>query len=66
MVEKIRFEKIYNAIDSTVCTKYEDVIENKEIFIYGLKLIKTDKVDSYISVGCESDELYENHKFFNF
>ena len=47
-------------------TKYENIPENKEIFIYGFKHIKTDKIDNYILIGCESDELYENNKLFNF
>ena len=47
-------------------TKYEENPENKEIFTYGFKHIKTDKVDNYILIGCESDELYENDKLFNF
>ena len=46
--------------------KYEDIPENKEIFIYGFKHVKTDKVDNYILIGCDSDELPENNKLFNF
>ena len=49
-----------------VCTNYGAILENKEICIYGLKHNKTDKVDSDILIGCESDELYENYKLFNF
>ena len=41
-------------------------IKNKEIFVYGYKFIKTDKIDNYILIGCESDELFENNKLFNF
>ena len=30
-------------------------------------IIKTDKIDKYILIGCESDEIYENDKSsFNF
>ena len=46
--------------------KNKDVPENKEIFFYGFKHIKTDKIDNYILIGCESDELYEIIKLFNF
>ena len=37
-----------------------------EIIIHRFKGIKTDKVDNYIIIGCESDDLYENDKLFNF
>ena len=66
MIEKRRFERIYIAIESMTYTKYEDISENKEIFIYGFKHVKTDKIDNYILIGCESDELFENDKLFNF
>ena len=46
--------------------KNEDISENKEIFIYGFKHAKLDKVDKYILIECESNELYENNKLFNF
>ena len=46
--------------------KHEDVPENKEIFVYGFKHIKTDKIDSYILIGCESDGIIENDKLFSF
>ena len=35
------------------------------MFIYGFKHGKTDKVDNYILIGCESDELFEIDKLFN-
>ena len=66
MVRKRRFERIYNAIEAMTYTKYEDIPENREIFIYGFKHVKTNKVNNYILIGCESDELYENDKLFNF
>ena len=47
-------------------TKYEDVPENKEIFIYRFQHVKTDTIDNYILIGCESDEFFENKKLFNF
>ena len=53
----------------TECKSYmknENIPENKEKFIHGFKHIKTDKVDNYILIGCELDELYENDKLFNF
>ena len=40
-------------------------LENKEIFIYRLKHIKTKKIKIYRIIGCESDELYEKDKLFN-
>ena len=46
--------------------KNEDFPENEEIFVYGFKHVKTDKVDNHIIFRCESDELYENDKLFNF
>ena len=53
-------------MECKLCIKNEDISENKEIFIYGFKHVKTDKVDNYIIIGCESDELCENDKLFNF
>ena len=46
--------------------KNEDIPENKEILIYGFKHVITDKIGNYISIECESDELYENDKLFIF
>ena len=46
--------------------KNEEIPENKNIFVYGFKHIKTDKNDNYILIGCESDDLFENDKLFNF
>ena len=37
--------------------KNEDFPENKEILYFGFKQIKTDKIDNYILIGCESDVL---------
>ena len=66
MVVKRRFERIYNMMmDFKSYIKYEDILENKEIFFYSFKPVKTDKVDNYILIGSESDELYENDKLFN-
>ena len=56
MVVKRRFERIQNAKDSMAYTKYEDIPENKEIFVYGFKHFKTDKADNYIIIGCKSDK----------
>ena len=66
MVEKRRFERINDMITYKSYIKYEDISENKEIFIYGLKHVITDKIDNYILIGCASDELFENDKLFNF
>ena len=66
MVEKRRFERIRNMmLDFKSYTKNEDIIENNEIFIYSFKPVKTDKVDNYVLIGSESDELQENDKLFN-
>ena len=46
--------------------KHEDVPDNKEIFVSGFKHSKTDKVDICMIIRCESDELYESDKLFNF
>ena len=66
MVVKRCFERIYNMMECKSYMKTEDIPENKEIFVYGFKHIKTDKVFNYISIGCESDEIYEKNKLFNF
>ena len=66
MVVKIRFERIYNMmLDFKSYIKYEDIPENKEIFVYSFKPIQTDKVDNYILIASESDELHENDELFN-
>ena len=66
MIKQRRFERIYNMMsDFKTYFKYEDIPENKEIFIYSFKHIKTDKVNNYILTACESDELFENDKLFN-
>ena len=36
------------------------------LVVYGFKHIKTDKIDIYFLIGCESDVLCENDKLFNF
>ena len=66
MVEKRRFQRINDIITYKSYIKYEDISENKEIFIYGFKHVKTEKIDNYTLIGCESDELFENDKLFNF
>ena len=60
MVVKRRFERINNMIVCKSYIKNEEKPENKEIIIYGFKHIKTDKIDSFTLIGCESHELYEN------
>ena len=62
MVVKRRFERINDMITHKSYIKYEYIPENKEIFIYGFKHVKTDKIDNYILIGCESSELFENDK----
>ena len=67
MVIKRRFERIRNMmLDCKSYTKNEDIPENKEIFVYSFKHVKTEKIDNYILIGSESDELFEKDKLFNF
>ena len=65
MIENRRFERINNMIACKSYMKHENVPENKEVFVYGFKHIKTDKIDNYELIGSESDELNEN-KLINF
>ena len=65
MIVKRRFERIRYMMDCKSFTKNEDIPENKEIFIYSFKHVKTDKVESYILIASESDELHENDNLFN-
>ena len=66
MIVKRRFERIYNMMmDFKSYINYENIPENKEIFIYSFKPVKTDKVENYILIASESDELHENDKLFN-
>ena len=66
MIEKRRFGRIKDMILCKSYIKQEEVHENKEIFVYGFKHNKTDEIDNYIWIGCESDEFFENEKLFNF
>ena len=66
MVEQRRIERINVMITYKSYIKYEDIPENKEVFVYGYKHIKTDKIDNYILIGCETYELNENNELFNF
>ena len=65
LIIKRRFERIRNMMDYESYTKNEDIPENKEIFISSFKYVKTEKVNFYILIACESDELHENDKLFN-
>ena len=66
MVVKRRFERLYVFMEVNSYTIYEELREDKGMFNYGFKHIKTNKVDSYIRVRCESDEFCETDKLFNF
>ena len=66
LVVNRRFERLYIMMECKSYMKNEDTRENKEIFFYGFKHVKKDKVDIYILIGCQSDELYENDKPYNF
>ena len=59
IVVKRRFERIYNTMECKSYLKNEEIPVNKEIFVYGSKHVKADKVDNNILIGCDSDELYE-------
>ena len=66
MVVKRRFERIYNMmLDFKSNIKYEDIPENKKIFIYSFKPVQTNKVEKYILTASESYELHEYDKLFN-
>ena len=58
MVVIRRFERINIMMECKSYVKNEDISENKEIFVYGFKHIKTDKIDKYIIIGYESEEDY--------
>ena len=66
MVMIRRFERIYIMMECKPYIKNEDILENKEIFVHGSKHTETYKLDNFILIGCESDELYENEIPFNF
>ena len=65
-IESRRFERIKNMIACKSYNKNLEIPGNKEIFFYGFKHIKTDKVGNYIIIRCESEELYENLKLISF
>ena len=44
--------------------KHENVFENNETFVDGFKDIKTDKIDNYLPIECESAENYEKDELF--
>ena len=56
MLEKRRIERINEAKESTSDTKYEDIPQKQEIFVYGFKHIKTDEIDNYILIACGSEK----------
>ena len=66
MVVKRRFERIYIMMECNLYMQNEDIPENKEIFVYGFKHIKIYELDVFILIRCDSDELNENEKLFNF
>ena len=48
-VVRRRFERIYNEIESKSNMKHKEVLQNNEIFIYGFKRKKTDKIEKNLS-----------------
>ena len=66
MLENRRFERLNDKIACKSYVKREDVLENKEIFVHVFKHIQTDEIDTYILIGCKSDEIFENDKLFIF
>ena len=65
-VVKRHFERIFHMKECKSYLKNEDIPEDEVIFIYGVKHNETDKVDNYKLIGCESGELYDFDKLFNF
>ena len=61
--EDINWDRKFCTRNMKSYTKYEDFPENEKMFTYEFKHIKTDKIDNFILIGCESDESYEtvNH-----
>ena len=57
-VVKRRFDRIYNMMECKAYIKNEGISENKEVFLFRFKHIKADKIDKYIFIVCESDELF--------
>ena len=66
MIEKRPFERINIMIACISYIKNEVVPGNKEIFVYGFKNIKTDKIENHILIGCKSEVFLENIEVFNF
>ena len=66
MIENRRSERINITIACKSYMKHEYVPENKETFVHGFKQPKTDKIDSYTSIGRELDEKNETDKLFIF
>ena len=52
---KQRFERTNKMIACKSYIKKKDNPENNEIFSYGFKYIKTDKIYNFILSGCESE-----------
>ena len=44
-VVKRRLERIYNLMECKSNIEYQDFPENRELFIYAFKHVKTDKID---------------------
>ena len=66
MIENRRFERINDMIAYKSYMKHEDMSENEVIFAYGFQHIKTDKIDKYILIGFDLDEIHEKDRVFNF
>ena len=66
MIKNRCFERLYNIIACKSYRKHEAVPKNKEMFVYGFKHFKLDKVGICILFSCESDELNQNDKLLNF
>ena len=55
---KRHFQRVYNMMDCKLYIKNEDIPESKEIFFYEFKHFKTDKINNYILVECESEKIF--------
>ena len=51
VIENKRSERINNLIACKWYIENADLLENNQIFFYGFKHIKTEKIDNYILIG---------------
>ena len=66
MIDKRRFRRKNSMTECKSYMKHEDAPEKKELFVYGFKHTKTDKIDNYTLIGSESDDLNKNIELISF